>query len=170
MAVELIRAVWCDAHMQTEEQVPGETITISIDGAKPQEVDLCSECDAEILGQLRELLAEDGRDAKASSRRLTVAASSKAPAASPSQFVKCPIKGCPDNYEGTRQNMRSHLENQHGTTLAKEETKLGRTLEGEKLNHFCPEKDCGLGFNRSQSLGVHMKRTHGIESSGRAAS
>lgn len=171
MAVELVRVSWCDPHMKKDEMVKGDTFVLSVNGGKPQEIELCDVHQKEFLEPLLTLLSEDGRAAEAGGKKkrrspstlVTPSATPTATVPTDEAIVKCPVKPCPEGYASTRQNMRRHLETEHGTTLAAEETKIGKTLDGQKLKFFCDEKKCGLGFVRAQSLGVHKRRAHGIE-------
>lgn len=61
MAIELITKKWCDVHMQKGEEVDAETIKVSFNGERPQEIELCTECQDQYMTPLQKLLTSEGR-------------------------------------------------------------------------------------------------------------
>lgn len=60
MATEIVR--WCDQHMRLDEtsRVPAAQVTLTIQGSGPYSLDLCPDCDGDLIEPLRSLVAKDG--------------------------------------------------------------------------------------------------------------
>lgn len=61
MAIQLITQKWCDVHAQDGVQAEAETVSVSLNGEKPQAIELCPECVAKYVTPLKEILVSEGR-------------------------------------------------------------------------------------------------------------
>lgn len=151
---------WCDPHMADDEQVPGKSFQIALDGQKPVEVDLCEQHEKEFLTPLLLLLGEVGQ-----------------PVVEPTAKVKVKRFTCPECQKGlsSRDSFGKHLRNQHGKGLGEIE-EVTASQEGvapasapevtdagpRPLAFPCPS--CERSFETPQGRGAHRSSTHGYVS------
>lgn len=152
---------WCDPHMELDEQVPGESFQIALNGAKPVEIDLCKEHEEELIAPLRELLGDLGQPVSKSPQASTSGGSPKAPCSQP---------GC--GKELSREGMRKHMMTQHGMErpAAGDAVRLVfGSVHGASVGiRECPEcKAAGRSpeeyqFDTPQGLGAHRRSVHNV--------
>lgn len=146
----------CDPCLMEGKEAPASTwgIAVSVPGAKaaPYEIDVC-DMHAEPYRVLLRHLGEDGR--RADRKRplpTTVApggtAAKAQPSGSPGAFP-CPVCGHVLNAKG---GLRSHVQNEHGKTLAEVEGKAAIP---------CVVDDCDRHFSGYQGVASHLRITHG---------
>lgn len=139
----------CDPHEDDEHK--GYPQLVSLDGVHVYVVDLCDEARGELVSPLLALVEEYGRlvppDELEAIRR-----AAKPPPGEPKHV-------CPECGSGPllRSTLRGHIADEHEPlTLPIVEARLGHTLDGKPLKHYCDR--CGGGFSHGQGYNAH-KRT-----------
>lgn len=151
----------CDQHQAQDEDVAGDTWTLALPGAGGKlttwEIDLCSEC-AQPLQHLADFLAELGRPVGKRPRK---------PYGEPDHDTPESARTCPECgiVSANRKAMRSHLWANHDKRLR--DYPDGHAPPPAPTDYLCPE--CGRTFNRSQGLGAHRQRAHGVAGSSKDA-
>lgn len=151
MAQEIVH--WCDVHMDRGERVVAATHRVTLDRQQPRELELCEDCWGALTGELAQALTAHGRRVKPNDGE-----DSSTPVGTTARAVKfdCPVPGCESRL--LRESFRQHMRSAHDTTLAKVESKLGHTLDGQPLTDECPT--CHLRFASIQAMSVHRERAH----------
>lgn len=141
MAREIV--AWCDVHLAEDERVPATTVTVTVDGAGPVEIDLCAEDRKRYVEPLVELLTAHGaaptRGALAPARAAIDGRAGK-PTTRP-RHLQC--LWCPLDYSA-QSGYLAHLRKVHGFDSLPD-------AYGEQ----CPL--CGQSFT---ALGAHTVRAH----------
>ena len=146
----------CDPCLMEGKEAPGLTwgLVVTVPGAKPApyEIDVC-DMHAEPYRVLVAHLGEDGRRAD---RKRPLPTAQAAPGAGPkAQPVAagaghaCPVCG---HVLGAKGGLRSHVQNEHGKTLAEVEGKAAIP---------CVAPDCDRHFSGWQGVASHLRITHG---------
>lgn len=152
-------SIVCDQHAAREEDVPGATWTLAVGPPGGQvttwEVDACPEC-AKPFRDLAKFLADLGRPATGKTRRGPGRPSEPDPSL-PIEDRTCPVCGF---VSVNRKAMRSHVRQAHESSLAEVEANGGNVPPPPPPDYTCAE--CGKTFSRSQSLGAHRSRAHGV--------
>jgi hypothetical protein len=137
-------AVWCDIQFATDERVPGETVTVALNGAAPVEIDLCDDDRKRYVEPLAEILRQYGAPASHQGARSPARSSSDSRQGRPpsgDRHLQC--LWCSATY-AAQSGYLIHLRKRHGfDSLA------------DAYGEQCPL--CGQSFG---SLGAHTTRSH----------
>lgn len=142
MAHRLVIDDLCDRHLVVDgaEVQAVSSVPVTLEG-QPRVLDVCAECEAEVLGELRRLYARLRRPETEEKRRGQPQAKAKAHA--------CPL--CSSSF-GARTTLTGHMTRAHGMSLGEYEAQQS----GEGL--ACP--DCPRSFSSAQGLSMHRRKTH----------
>lgn len=156
MARQVEVKVLCDPCMARDQEAAGEEFTISLQGDKPLVVAFCEPHRKEFYDPIVDALAIYGE--KASADMLSGKAKRQTypsvRAERGSGEHACPVEGCTKAY-AWRGSLRTHVQDEHGTTLAVLE---GRT--GSETVYKCEVEGCGRAFDSAQGLALHTTRLH----------
>ncbi len=155
MAQELRFQVWCDLHPDVE----ATTVEITLAG-HTRVLDLCDPCIDTLVRPLATAMENHGRIPS----RVVI----RKPHRQPTGTFPCTHPGCDRSYSH-RRTLRTHVRQEHGMTLAELYRTHGdgdtRVDTPEQPGEYeCPE--CGQLFTRSQGLGSHRWKLHGIPRKG----
>lgn len=152
MAQELIQRIWCDRCMAKGEHVEGRTVpTIVFGNQAPRELDLCPQCEADMVAPLLELLQEHGR---------------RLPGDDTPDLVSCPDCG----KEVTKRGLGLHRSQMHGEGqhwTKRERATQPPPAERDAGEFVCP--DCGKDDWKKPSeaaVRMHRTRVHGYTKKG----
>lgn len=169
MSKETIIRVLCDNHEAGYEVFGREVVVAFGGGDRPRAIDLCEECEKELVSPLRDLLDELGQPVLGP---LVVPKKPKKKPKKSSNATKigvyvCPVPGCNNprtgkpNAHGTRATLNSHVLSVHDIGLGAVEALYGiQTGDGDPalLPIRCPS--CEQRFSTVQGLALHGQRSH----------
>lgn len=150
MAREIIVSVWCDRHLEREENVRATSHQAKLDNIEG-ELDLCEECWDELSAELRALITRAAQPTRAEPADKTSTEKDRP--------IVCPI--CPPGTGRTggrytkRAGLHTHMVNKHGQALAEFETEAGYNIDGQKLTCWCGT--CGAGYADARGARGHLK-------------
>lgn len=163
MAQEIV--TWCDPHLDEDERVYGTRRQIALNGQAPKVLDVCDDCEKEILGPVLTALELYGRSPKAppgsgSKKKRKEQESSQQSRAQ--EGMSCPVPDCEtDQVFHDRSTIRGHVRSIHDEDLPVLEARAGKTVEGLTIKFLCEEPNCEAGFATPQGRGAHMSHRHG---------
>lgn len=170
MAQEIFVKLWCDQHLaEDNRKIEARAVELAADGEALTTLDLCEGCIARYVAPIAALVRKFGRppapDDKPTQQRaarlerasdpLTAEPTPIRRSSSTQKSFACPT--CSREYR-SRSNLRVHMDDAHGQTLAAYETERGRSIEGDPLPFGCD--DCGLRFTAGPGLASHRRAAH----------
>lgn len=131
---------WCSPCYAEDIRSEGTSVVLTINGSKPQSVDVCETHEKEIVEPLRELLAAHGSRIESATVAPTVGRR------------LCPHCGASLK---SADSLAKHIRRSHGE--APDPTQP--MVDESELAHGCP--DCERRFATPQGMGAHRSRVHG---------
>lgn len=144
MAVEIIRRLLCDVHLENDDDSrEGITRLIQIDG-ESWELDACEECNVRIR-EFAMWVGKYGRTPSHGKRGRPAKAQNGA------GMMQCPAKDCGYSTDA-KPRLTAHARQGHGTTLL--------NLRGETSEFVCNQCQPPQFYEGNQGLTMHVNRVH----------